>query len=111
MHLACWVCAAVALISAFVSLGYAIAGARSARGDALTPSRYALARSLALAVVAVVALFTSSIGFVAAVAGAMVIVQATDTVVGMTIKDRVKTFGPAFTSLAGLAALVWMLAS
>lgn len=48
---------------------------------------------------------------VTAIAAAMVVVQAADAVVGVSIRDRVKTFGPAFTALAGLAALVWMPAS
>ena len=30
-------------------------------------------------------------------------------VVGVTIKDRLKTFGPALTALLNLGVLVWML--
>ncbi|PJJ55304.1 hypothetical protein CLV54_3194 [Compostimonas suwonensis] len=72
---------------------------------------YAFARSLALLVVAIVALFTGSVAFVAAIAIAMVIVQVADAVIGVRIRDRLKTVGPAATALVDLAALVWMLAS
>lgn len=111
MDISFWICTGVTVVSSLVSLGYAIATLRGAHGDAVVPSRYALARSIALAAVAVAALFTGSVGFAAAIAAAMVIVQAADAVVGLSIRDRVKTFGPAFTSLAGLATLVWMLAA
>ena len=69
MGIGFWTCAGVALISAGVSLGYAIAGVRGAAGDADTPSRYALARSAGLVTVALIAPFTGSEGFVAAAAG------------------------------------------
>jgi hypothetical protein len=106
-----WICAAVTVVSSLVSLGYAIATLRAAQGDVVTPSRYALARSLALAAVAVAALFTGSVGFAAAASAAMAVVQGADAFVGAAIPDRVKTFGPAATSVAGLATLVWMLAA
>jgi hypothetical protein len=38
----------------------------------------------------------------------MIIVQACDTVIGLTIKDRMKTFGPAGIALLNLAALIWL---
>ncbi|WP_235833396.1 hypothetical protein [Orlajensenia flava] len=109
MTAAYWVCALITLVSAFVSLGYSLAALRGASGDVLTASRYAAARSAALAVAVVVALFVGSVAFVAAIAVAMVIVQAIDAVIGVTIKDRLKTFGPAATALFNLAALIWML--
>ena len=111
MTIAFWFCAAITLISALVSLGYAIAGLRGADAEARTASEYAFSRSLALAIAAIVAMFTASVAFVAAVALAMVIVQLVDAVIGARIPDRVKTFGPAATALVNAAALVWMLAS
>ncbi|ACZ23627.1 hypothetical protein Sked_37440 [Sanguibacter keddieii DSM 10542] len=71
---------------------------------------YALSRSVALVLVAVVAPVAGSVGFLAAVAVVMVVVQAGDSVVGAKVRDRFKTFGPAATAAANLAALVWMLA-
>lgn len=106
-----WACAAVTVISSVVSVGYAIAGLRAATGEARVPSMYALARSVALMLVAAVALFAGSIGFLAAAALAMIIVQALDAVVGAGIPDRLKTIGPAATAALNLAALVWLIIS
>ena len=101
----------VTIISASVSFGYALAGMRRATPEQKTASSYAFARSLALLVVAVIAIVTGSVPFVAAITIAMVIVQAADAVVGVSIRDRVKTIGPAVTAVVGLATLVWMLLS
>ncbi len=111
MALAFWICSIITLISAAVSFGFSVAGLRGAKDGATTPSMYALARSVALLVVATVAPFTGSVAFVAAITLAMVIVQGADAVIGTRIRDRVKTFGPAGTAVAGLVALVWMLSA
>jgi len=106
-----WVCAAITLVSAAVSFGYSLAGVRTPDPTAKTPLRYALSRSVALLAVALTAMFTGSVGFVAAVAAAMTIVQAIDAVIGALIPDRLKTLGPALTAVFNLAALAWMLAA
>lgn len=72
---------------------------------------YAFARSLALLLVAVVAIFTDNLAFVAAVALAMTAVQLADAVIGARIQDLVKTVGPAATGVVNLAAVIWMLTS
>ncbi len=109
MPLAFWICGAVTAVSALVSLGYSVAALQGADLAARTASRYAFARSLALAVVAVVALFTGSTPFVVAIAITMVVVQAADAVIGAAIRDRLKTLGPAVTAAVNLAVLVWLL--
>lgn len=38
----------------------------------------------------------------------MIILQLLDAGVGVTIGDRMKTFGPAAIAVANLAALVWL---
>jgi hypothetical protein len=111
MPVAYSVAAAITLLSAGVSFGFSVAAVRSATGEARTASLYAFARSTALLVVAVVALFSGSIGFVTAAAVAMIIVQAIDTYVGTTQKNRRVTFGPATIAVLNLAALVWLLLS
>ncbi|MGC4963050.1 hypothetical protein ACPXCG_05595 [Gordonia sp. DT218] len=108
MSLAFWICAAVTAISAAVSLGYSVAGLTSSEAAERAPSMYACARSLALAAVALAALFAGSTPFLVAVAVAMVTVQAVDAVIGGVIHDRFKTIGPAVTAAANLAALVWL---
>ncbi len=72
---------------------------------------YAFARSLALLVVAIIALFAGSTAFVAAVAIAMVVVQAADAIIGVRTRDTLKTVGPAVTAVANLGVLIWMLAA
>jgi hypothetical protein len=42
-------------------------------------------------------------------AWSMIIVQACDAVIGTTIKDRMKTFGPAGTSLLNFVAVIWLI--
>jgi hypothetical protein len=103
-----WLCVAITAISAYVGLGYSIAGLRGADPRSQAGFMYALARSAALAVAATIAPFTSSIGFVAAVAVVMVLVQGADAVVGLRIRDSLKTYGPAATAVANAVALVWM---
>lgn len=111
MPLALWACAAITAVSAVVSLGYSIAGLLAAGESDRTASRYALARSVALAVVAAAALVLGSVPFLVAVAAAMVLVQGADAVVGALVRDRLKTFGPAGTAMANLATLLWLCAT
>lgn len=111
MSVAFWFCAALSLVSASVSFGYAAAGARVAVDAARPPALYALARSTALVAVAIIAIFSGATPFVAAVAVAMIFVQTLDALIGASIRDRIKTVGPALTAAANAAALVWLLAS
>lgn len=111
MSTAFWICAVVTAISAFVSLGYSVAGLRGAEAASRTGFMYAFARSLALALSAVIAIVSGSVGYLAAVAIAMVIVQACDAVVGAVIRDRMKTIGPAATAALNSAAVCWLLLS
>jgi hypothetical protein len=72
---------------------------------------YALSRSVALAVVSLVPLVSRTRSSLLTIALAMVIVQALDAVVGGTIRDRMKTFGPASLGALNVVALVWLLVS
>jgi hypothetical protein len=107
MTLAFLVCAGVTAISAFISLGFSIAAVAGQTGSIRTLALYACVRSLALAVVSVASFVTGSGQWLQAAALAMIIVQAGDAAIGATIKDSMKTFGPAGTALANLAALAW----
>ncbi len=106
MSSAFWLCAAITAVSAVVSLGYSVAAVRSPEGPGRTNALYAFSRSLALAVAAVVVLFARSEDWLKAVAVAMTIVQAGDAVIGVQIRDRLKTVGPGLTAAGNLAALV-----
>ena len=70
---------------------------------------YACARSMALVIASAVPFQTGSTGWLQAIAWSMIIVQARDAVIDTTIKDRMKTFGPAGTSLLNLVAVIWLI--
>ena len=72
---------------------------------------YALSRSVALAAVSLVPLISQTRASLLTIALAMVIVQALDAVVGGTIRNRMKTFGPALLGALNLVALLWFLVS
>ena len=71
---------------------------------------YALSRSVAHAAVSLVPPISQTRWSVLTIALAMVIVQALDTVVGSTIRNRMKTLGPASLGALNLVALLWFLA-
>lgn len=108
MSTAFWICSTITSISAVVSLGYSVAALRSSKGTTQTNALYACSRSLALAVVALIVLFTRSADWLKAVATAMIIVQAGDALIGARIRDQLKTAGPALTAAANLAALIYL---
>ena len=85
-----------------------------ARGPATarTAALYTFARSLALAALAAGAFFAGSVGFLAAVTGATLLVQAVDGCVGLWGKSLPRAAGPFLMALlhgAGLLALLPLL--
>lgn len=106
MTSAFWLCAVITAVSSIVSLGYSAAAVSSSGQRERTNALYAFSRSVALAVVVVVVLFMQSADWLTATAVAMVIVQAGDALIGLQIRDRLKTAGPALTAAANLTALL-----
>jgi hypothetical protein len=104
-----WACAVVTLASALTSLGFSVAAVRTVGEAGLTSARYAMSRSVALAIVSVVAIAFQSVAALAAIAVAMVLVQGGDAFVGWKQHNAVKTAGPAVTALVNLVALLVML--
>jgi hypothetical protein len=102
-------CAAITAISAIVSLGFSITAALSATDTTRTMALYAFARSAALVTASAVPFLTASTGWLQAIAWSMIIVQACDAVIGWTIKDPMKTYGPAGTALLNLVAVIWLI--
>jgi hypothetical protein len=102
-------CASITAISAIVSLGFSIAAVLGATGTARTLALYGCARSMALMIASAVPFLTGSAEWLQAIAWSMIVVQAGDAVIGTTIKDRMKTFGPAGTALLNLAAVIWLI--
>jgi hypothetical protein len=103
------VCAAITAVSAFVSLGFSVAAVPRASGETRTLALYACARSIAFAIICVVPFVTGWSLWLEAVAVGMIILQVADAGVGVTIRDRRKTFGPAAIAVTNLAALVWLI--
>jgi hypothetical protein len=75
-----WICAAMTILNAMVSAGFAVATVVQDSGN--SPALYALSRSLALFAVAIGAAVFKSKPAVAALAVAMVLVQLADTGIG-----------------------------
>ena len=86
-----------------------IAATFDTANEVRTMALYACARSLALVLASAVPFFTGSTSWLQAIACCMIIVQVCDAGIGVAIKDRMKTFGPAGTALLNLAALIWLL--
>jgi hypothetical protein len=101
-------CASITAISAVISLGFSIEAALRATGTARTMALYTCARSVALVIGSAVPFLTGVTEWLQAIAWSMIIVQACDAIIGTTIKDRMKTFGPAGTALLNLVALIWL---
>ena len=77
-------------------------------GPKRTIACYTAARSIAFTVISLVPFLSGSLEWLEAIALGMIVVQAIDALIGITIRDRMKTLGPAFTALANLAVLVWL---
>jgi hypothetical protein len=102
------ICASITAASALISLGFSVMAALAVAGPARTMALYACARSTALVIASAVPFFTGSLGWLQAIAWSMIIVQAGDAIVGGTIKDPMKTYGPAGTALVNLVAVIWL---
>ena len=102
-------CALITAISAITSLGFSLTAALGATDTARTMALYACARSTALVIASVVPFFVGSTGWLQAMAWSMTIVQACDAAIGWTIKDPMKTYGPAGTALLNLVAVIWFI--
>src|SRR5215203_2549746 len=109
MTISFWSCAAITAISAFTSLGFSVAAARTSEGLARTNALYATARSAPLALASLVTFFSKSNVWLIAIASLMIVVQAIDAVIGINIGDKMKTYGPAITAAANFLALAWLM--
>ena len=108
MTIAFFLCASVTAISAIISLGFSIAAALGASGALRTAALYTCARSIALVLASAVPFLTGSTPWLLAIACSMIVVQAGDAAIGMSIKDQMKTIGPAGTALLNLATVIWL---
>lgn len=102
------VCAVMTAISTFVSLGFSLAAVPGAAGQTRTLAFYTCSRSIAFAILSLVSFANVRVSWLEAVAAGMIIVQVGDAVIGVTIRNAIKTFGPAVTAIVNLAALIWL---
>lgn len=106
------VTAAITLLSALLGLAYSLWAVARGPATAKTAVLYTFARSLALVALAAGAFFAGSVGFLAAVTGATLLVQAVDGCVGLWGKSLPRAAGPFLMALlhgAGLLALLPLL--
>ena len=109
MNIPFLLCAFITTVSAVISLGFSVAAAFNPANEVRNTALYTCARSVALALASAVPFFTGSTSWLEAIACCMIIVQVCDAGIGVVIKDRMKTFGPAGTAVLNLAALIWLL--
>jgi hypothetical protein len=102
-------CALITAVSAVISLGFSVAAAFNTANEVRDMALYTCARSVALVLISAVPFFTGSTPWLQAIACSMIIVQVCDAAIGVVIKDRMKTFGPAGIALLNLAAVIWLL--
>ena len=103
-----WVCAGITTLNAFISLFFSTRAVRTSDGLARTNALYATARALPLAAGSLVPLFSGSRTWLIALATILTVVQALDAFIGVRIRDRKETWGPASTAALNLMALVWL---
>ena len=98
---------AITLLSAFISMFFAIRSIRFAESaEERTAALYAASRSVALFAVAVVPAFGHFAEWAIAVAMAMTIVQGLDALVGIRRRKAAMILGPATLAVLNLVAII-----
>lgn len=101
-----YVCAALTLISASISLFFSVLTVRKSEGERKITALYVTARSFALVCVSIVPFFIISKELVSITAAAMIIVQFLDGFIGIKIRDKFETLGPFITAAVHLTVLI-----
>ncbi|MBC6315343.1 hypothetical protein HCJ54_06755 [Listeria grandensis] len=101
-----YLCAFGTFISATVSFGFSVAAYRTATNDGVLNAMYAISRSLALLIVAIVPFFYHADTYLYAVAMVMILVQFFDGFIGIRIKNTLKIVGPFLTAIANVVFLL-----
>lgn len=107
MTMAFWICAFVTLASAVISFGFSIVALSASNDNSKTNAMYASSRSFALVIASLVAFFYHSIVWLAAISTIMILVQFADAIIGIKTRDNLKTYGPVFTAIINLIALIF----
>ena len=103
-----WACALMALLNSGVSAGSSLVFMHGqGRGDIF--ARYAAARSIALLLAVVIAIYVRSRDAIMFLGIAMTAVQLFDGVIGALNHDLQETFGPLVLAVLNAFAVVWLL--
>ena len=98
--------AAATLASALLGVAFSLGAVRREQGPARSSALYMLARSLGLSLLAAVPCLFHSSALLAAVTGAMLLVQAVDGLVGIYLKKPFRAAGPFLMASIRGACLV-----
>lgn len=101
-----YVCAAITLISASISLFFSFLAVRRSKEDAQEKALYVTARSIAFLCISIVPFFIISKEMVAITSVGMIIVQFLDGFIGIRIRDMPETVGPFTIAIVHVIALV-----
>ena len=101
-------CGALTLISAILGLLFAAEASLHGTKASRTNGLYTLARSAALLLLAAAALNTGALELLKAATAVMLVVQAFDGLVEISIKSILRTAGPFFLAFCHAGCLIWM---
>lgn len=102
-------CAVITSVSALISLGFSLAAVVNAPAAGRVDALYTLSRSVALAIGSLASFLIASPAWLEAMATTMSLVQLGDALIGLRLRDTVKTVGPLLTSALNLAALFYLM--
>ncbi|HEV8066247.1 MAG TPA: hypothetical protein VGP76_00830 [Planctomycetaceae bacterium] len=103
-----WACALMTLLNSGVSAGFSLVFMLGqGRGDIF--ARYAAARSIALLLAVVIAIYVRSRDAIMFLGIAMTAVQLFDGVIGALNHDLQEMFGPLVLAVLNAFAVVWLL--
>lgn len=94
-----YLCAYITLISSILGIGFSIGAIAKETGKNKENALYMLARSIALMVIAVIPVCMEVKNILILITAAMLIVQIIDGLIGIYIKDKMRTGGPFVMAL------------
>lgn len=100
-----YITAFLTLLSAALGLLFSVQTVRKSRDVARENAWYLFARSIAMVLLSICALIACSHLFLLAITGAMLVVQVIDGMIGLHLKNRMRTVGPFAMALLHAACL------
>lgn len=97
------------LVSAVLGVCFSLKAVISEKGNGQVNAMYMFARSPALACASAIPVWVNAPGILTAVTAAMLVVQAADCVIGVLIKNKLRTVGPFMMAACHAVCLGWNL--